>query len=143
MSERLAVSDTVQIRLLITGAPRTKKTSNQLVQVGKAGEKRVIVMPSRAWKQWVAQAYITNNVSDPNYVWPLTGRQLPEREYNCRAHFYRDANRGDAVGYYQGLADLLEKRGVLVDDKCIVSWDGSRLFVDRENPRTEVILEAL
>src|SRR3990167_9800113 len=49
---------------------------------------------------------------------------------NCRALFYRDANRGDFIGYAQGLADLLEKRGVLTNDVCLVSWDGSRLLVD-------------
>ena len=60
--------------------------------------------------------------------------------HNCRALFYRDAARGDAVGYYQGLADLLEKRGVISNDKWLVSWDGSRLEIDKENPRVEVTL---
>ena len=62
---------------------------------------------------------------------------------NCRALFYRDANRGDAVGYYQGLADVLEEIGLLADDEHIVSWDGSRLLLDRVNPRVEVTLTPL
>jgi glycine/D-amino acid oxidase-like deaminating enzyme len=59
---------------------------------------------------------------------------------NCRAIFYRDANRGDAVGYYQGLADVLEKAGVVINDVCITTWDGSRLRKDAANPRVEVEL---
>jgi hypothetical protein len=55
--------------------------------------------------------------------------------------FYRDAERGDAVGYYQGLADLLEKRGVVANDRLIMSWDGSRLLKDSANPRVELTLE--
>jgi hypothetical protein len=44
------------------------------------------------------------------------------------------------VGYYQGLADLLESRGILANDKHIVSWDGSRLLKDAARPRVELIL---
>ena len=60
--------------------------------------------------------------------------------HNIAAVFYRDANRGDAVGYYQGLADLLEKFGIVSNDKWLVSWDGSRLRKDKLNPRVEVEL---
>ena len=38
------------------------------------------------------------------------------------ATFYRDRNAGDLVGYMQALADALQKAGVLVDDRQIVSW---------------------
>lgn len=62
---------------------------------------------------------------------------------NCAAIFYRDALRGDAVGYYQGLADALKSAGVLSDDKWIVQWDGSRLAKNTKRPRIEVTLRAL
>jgi hypothetical protein len=62
---------------------------------------------------------------------------------NCRALFYRDANRGDAVGLYQGLADVLEHGGVVTNDKYLVSWDGSRLLKDSARPRVEVELIAI
>lgn len=55
----------------------------------------------------------------------------------------RDADRGDLVGYLQGLADLLEKRGVVANDKWIQSWDGSRLAKDKANPRVELTLTPL
>jgi len=62
-------------------------------------------------------------------------------EVNCRALFYRDALRGDAVGYYQALADALEEAGIVKNDRLIVSWDGSRLLKDADIPRIEVTLD--
>jgi len=117
------------IQFTVFGAPRTKKNSNRLVKAGKMRR----ILPSKAWTQWVETA---RTVRDGHWM-----VAVPETTYNIRAIFYRDALRGDAVGYYQGLADLLEKRGILSDDKWLVSWDGSRLAIDRENPRVEITLE--
>ena len=135
---------TESLRLTVHGAPRTKKTSNRLVRAG--GRHRVL--PSKAWESWVKSARI-QRVDAPltRYRGPFVTHwifgTLPDRPYNCAALFYRDADRGDAVGYYQGLADLLERVGVLSNDKFITSWDGSRLLVDRENPRVEITLTPL
>jgi hypothetical protein len=73
----------------------------------------------------------------------VAGSILPRTAaYNVRATFYRDRNGpGDAVGYYQGLADLLEKRGIVANDRQLVSWDGTRITLDRDRPRVEVRLE--
>lgn len=59
---------------------------------------------------------------------------------NVAATFYRDANRGDALGYYQALADILERARVVENDRLIESWDGSRLELDRQNPRVELVI---
>lgn len=122
------------MRVVVTGAPRTKKNSQQLVQNNGVR----FVIPSAAWKSWLKQAVVLVNGQE-------LGRKLPHAlvtsNVNCKARFFRDALRGDACGYYQGIADLLQKRQVLFDDKQIVSWDGSRLDIDRDNPRTEIELE--
>jgi hypothetical protein len=127
-------------RIVIYGAPRTKKTSNQLVQAGA----RPRVLPSKAWLAWYASAHIVElRESAAGWlfsVWPPKRGELPDQPYNCCALFYREAAIGDAVGYYQGLADLLEKRGVIRNDKWIVQWDGSRLLKDAERPRVELTL---
>lgn len=60
---------------------------------------------------------------------------------NCRATFYRDRLSGDAVGFYQALADFLQKAAFVVNDSQIVSWDGTRLAKDAAEPRVELILE--
>lgn len=62
---------------------------------------------------------------------------------NCAALIYREALTGDAVGYYQALADALEEAGIVENDRLIVSWDGSRLLKDAANPRIEVTLTAV
>jgi Holliday junction resolvase RusA-like endonuclease len=65
---------------------------------------------------------------------------------NIRAIFYIDADRtSDLTNYMEALADMLVHYGVIRDDnrKIIVSWDGSRVYVDRKNPRTEVTIEPL
>lgn len=121
------------IRFTVCGAPRTKKTSNRLVHAGG----RARVLPSKAWTKWTKTAFIGTQYSR-DVAFRVT--EVADRPYNCRAIFYRDAKRGDAVGYYQGLADLLEKRGIISNDKWLVSWDGSRLEIDRDNPRVEVEL---
>lgn len=128
------------IRLIISGPPRTKKTSNRLVMAG--GRPRVL--PSAAWSTWTKSARITVDGLPVSWSGKLsieTGKGLLGAvPLNCAALFYRDARRGDAVGFYQGLADLLEKRGIIPNDACLVSWDGSRLLLDRQNPRVELTL---
>lgn len=115
------------VKLTVYGAPRTKK--NSLRRFRPKGSNRTLSMPSKAWTEWNRTAHVEGKPSEPITY-----------EVNCFAIFYRDALRGDAVGYYQGLADLLEKHGVVDDDKRIVSWDGSRLLKDAKNPRVEVEL---
>lgn len=73
------------------------------------------------------------------------GNWRPERgiiqSVNCRALFFTDTRRKvDAHNLYEGLADLLQHAGVIADDVQIVSWDGSRVYWDKENPRVEVTL---
>lgn len=110
--------------ITLYGIPRTKKNSGQIA-IGRDGKPHVF--PSKAWRAWVKTVQ-SNHGKKSLFM-------LSDRPYNCEAVFYRDANRGDANGYYQGLADLLEKWGLISNDKWIVSWDRSRLEVDRALPR--------
>lgn len=112
----------------VVGAPRTKKNSIRVV----GGR----VLPSEAWTRWCRDA-----------LFQFAGAYMmhPPRwkggAANVCALFYVDADRKvDAVNLYQGLADLLEKRGCVEDDVVFASWDGSRVVVDRANPRVEVTL---
>lgn len=116
------------LRLVLYGPPRTKKTSNQVVFRG--GKPKVL--PSAAWLAWLDALRETGQLPDRE--------PLPDRPYHCRATFYRDADRGDLVGFQQGLADVLEEGGVLSNDKWIRSWDSTRLEVDRACPRVVVVL---
>ncbi len=120
------------LTLTIPGKPRTKKNSGRIVPRGR----RKILLPSKAWQDWC-------DAVAPLLQAAMRKHFAIERPVNCRALFYRDAARGDAVGFYQGLADVLEHGGVVVNDKWITQWDGSRLLIDRKNPRVEVVLEPI
>lgn len=127
----------MEYKITIYGAPRTKKNHGE-VYVNTAGR---FHMPSKAWRRWLANADLRwTDGSAPIFVWKNCAI-LPDQAVNCRALFYRDARRGDAVGYYQGLADLLEKKRVLQDDAQIVTWWGSRMLLDKSNPRVELVLQ--
>ena len=119
------------INFTIPGAPRTKKNSGWRTKQGKQ-------MPSHAFLAWNKDAQLW--LVDTRRKWdglPLEG------PVNCAAAFYRDAERGDAVGYYQALADALEEAQIVENDALIVSWDGSRMLKDAANPRIEVELRIL
>ena len=49
----------------------------------------------------------------------------------------------DLPGLYQATADILEKAGIIVNDRNVVCMDGSRIVgVDKENPRVEIMVES-
>jgi hypothetical protein len=84
------------------------------------------------------------------------GVELPMKgQVWVKAIFYlENAIQGDLTGYEQALADWLQApkinfdakpprmtrdgAGIIVDDKNIASWDGSRVRIDRQNPRIEI-----
>lgn len=139
--------------LVVVGTPRTKKTSNRLAWrfSRRLGRKVRIVLPSAAWARWVKAAVIIELPLGTRWQprGTLSGRvllglhPLTTEPVRCRALFYRDKNHGDAVGFYQGLADLLEKRGILANDRQIIDWSGSTLLKDAKHPRVEVELEVI
>jgi len=119
------------VALIIPGAPRTKKNSLRRKMVGKFLKS----LPSEAWCKW------REDVLPRLMQWARQNKHAPiARPVNCAALFYRDALRGDACGYYQGLGDVLQEAGIVADDKWIVSWDGSRLRKDADDPRVEFVL---
>lgn len=119
-------------RLVILGMPRTKKTSDEFGHAGGRFHK----FPAKEWRAWARDAPVQWLSSNP---WrPITTR------VSARALFYLTPRQGgDAHGYYQGLADFLQDRGILHNDRLIRHWDGSRLLVDRARPRVELELEVL
>lgn len=117
------------IILTVFGIPRTKKNSQRITRI----RGRISIQQSAAYKKWERTCVIkfSNN-----------SRKHKPIDYpvNCKALFFREKNIGDAVNFYQGIADLLQKHGVLIDDKYIRSWNGSKLLKDKENPRVEITL---
>ena len=136
----------------IEGAPRTKKTHSKIVQIPKAGSRRCPacghrpgfpkLLPSDAHEAWHREAmaeclYIKAELVRAGVTLPISAA------VNVRAFFYRQAMVGDACGFYQALGDLLQDVGIIVNDKQIASWDGTRLRKDAGRPRIEVWLDVV
>jgi Holliday junction resolvase RusA-like endonuclease len=137
------------VKLVIDGPPRTKKTSQRIVQV----KGRPIIMSSKVAKGWEAEAvrqlargadgfpkWKFSATVKGQIVWKTAVFVVP---VSVRALIYRDAERGDLVGYLQAIGDALERAGVVANDKLIGSWDGSRRLIDRKQPRVEIEIEAM
>ena len=112
------------MKFTISLAPITKKNHQQIIW----NKNRPMIIPSKQYKIYEHDcAYFM-----PPYK--MDGR------VNVKAHFYMSTRRRvDLVNLLQALLDILVKYGVLEDDnsKVVVSVDGSRVFYDKENPRTE------
>lgn len=118
------------IKFTVQLPPRTKKNSQQIV-TNKAG--RPFIIPSKAYKEYEQAAlwFI------PKGIWINT-------PVNVKCLFYMPNKRKcDLTNLLEAIDDIMVKAGLLSDDNysIIQSHDGSRVFVDTENPRTEVYIE--
>lgn len=121
---------------VIVGAPVTKKNSQQRTRHG--------IIQSKAYRTWEPRAVrqLREQRGLPPTAIPM--RVAPEAGLlNMRALVYRKAAVGDLLNYLAAASDALQKACVLIDDKQIVQVDGSRLLIDRKNPRIEIELTRL
>jgi hypothetical protein len=146
-------------RFEIGGSPRTKKTSSQGVVVQRPGMKpRAVMFPAKEWREWVRDARIISRSSGDLIVYDRKAKRaiaIPELGspiawiplgslYNCAALIYlSNRQHGDTLGYLQGLADLLEARRVVDNDRQLVTWDGSRCIHSGAVPHVDVTLTLL
>lgn len=112
----------------IEGCPRTKKNSPQ-IRRGSGG--RRYVAPSDAYTAYQdAAGWQLRRPAEP-----LAGR------YNVQVLYYMDSlRRVDLTNLLEATCDILTHYGVLEDDnsRIVASHDGSRVMLDRDNPRAEI-----
>lgn len=122
---------------LLEGAPRTKKTHNQLVPVGKrcgvCKRAAMRLLPSQEYLAWEAA-----NAPLLRRAW--AGCPPIAEPVRVDAVFVLQRRAGDLHGLMQGLADLLQTAGIIADDKWIESWGNSHRAHDPGAPRLEVLL---
>lgn len=130
-----------EIKIVIPVAPITKKNHSNIISYGakcpvcKRGTYFKLI-PSKeysAYKSKIAPylSLIRAKVSDIDY--PI----------NLKCLFYvKKKYQGDVVGYLQSIQDLLVEAEILKDDNrnIVAGTDGSRVFYDKTNPRTEIII---
>lgn len=116
------------IKLTLLGRPATKKNSGRIVKCGNFPK----LLPSKAYTQYEA-----------NCLKQITGAHKGKIKGKCwvKALYWLPDRRWwpDLLGVEQATGDILQKAGVIANDKDIISWDGSRIAgIDKDNPRTEV-----
>lgn len=134
---------------VITGPPRTKKTSSRIIQIPKKGGKKCAgcghrpgfpkVLPSEAHEAWLKEAMI--QAARIKAILRKRGHTLPlEGKVSVEALIYRERLTGDACGFYQAIGDMLQTAGFISNDSQIEDWDGSRRLKDAKKPRIEIYL---
>lgn len=118
------------LKFTIPLPPISKKNSQQIL-INKATG-RPFIMPSKKYKEYERDAikFIPKNIFI-NY--PV----------NVKCLFYMPTKRKcDLTNLLEAVDDVMVKAGLLSDDDYTVieSHDGSRVYYDKENPRTEVYI---
>lgn len=121
----------------ILGRPYTKKNSPIRTKTG--------IIQSKQYRDYEADAIkqIRLQMID-NYGRILEPTSCP---VELMAQYYMPNRQGwpDAIGLLQATADILEKAGVITNDRQIVKIANNRLIdgIDKERPRTEIELREL
>ena len=121
------------IRIVIPLIPYTKKNSQEIHVIKRRKDGRAIpkITPSSNYKNYARAA-----------SWYIKERNI-DYPVNVKALYYMPTHRiVDITNLHEALHDILVSCRMLVDDNVniIASTDGSRVFYDKENPRTEVII---
>ena len=67
-----------------------------------------------------------------------------EMDIEIKFTFYvKDNRKRDLVNLCQAPLDLLQKAEIISDDSIVKSLDGSRINIDKNNPRTEIQINIL
>ena len=112
--------------------PKTKKNHQKIIKNPRT--KALMIVQSDSYKRYEKDA-----------GWFLKKPSKPiDVPVQVKCIFYRDSKRRcDLTNLLEAIDDILVKYGILADDNfsIIYSHDGSRVFVDKEKPRTEIVIE--
>jgi len=112
--------------------PVTKKNSQQIIKIGG----RPMIIPSKQYKQYEKDCYpFFKGLNDEDF--PI------DYAVNIECRFYMPTRRRtDLTNLLEAIDDIMVRCGVLEDDNyhIIESHDGSRVFYDHDNPRTEIVI---
>lgn len=118
------------MKIVIPINPVTKKNHGVLVTV----KGRKMMLPSNAYAKWEKKCK----------------EYIPERDFpidepiNLKCLYFMQTRRKcDITNLLQATCDMLVKYKILKDDNysIVSSVDGTQVFYDKENPRTEIYIE--
>lgn len=117
------------LKFTIPLAPITKKNSQRILKNRRT--RAHFVAPSEQYENYEAAA-----------LWYVPRRNTPiDTPVNVKCIFYMPTSRScDLTNHLEAIDDIMVKAGLLADDnyKIIASHDGSRVYIDRQKPRTEI-----
>ena len=116
----------------LTGRVKQKKNS---MRIRRHGYFKSSIAPSDVYELWATDAAL-----EISSAWR---RRPPIRKpVNAKMVFYlkNHQHEADLSNMYQGIEDLLQECGVLVNDKLIYSHDGSRKVFGQALERVEIEL---
>lgn len=118
-------------RVTIFGRPIAKKNNARIVRFGG----RSCVIPSKAYcayeKEALKQLKTFPTVFPDEYLHVVCEYWLPDHRWFP-----------DLLNLMSASHDILEKSGIITNDKYIVSVDGSRIMgFSKNNPRVDIYLE--
>ncbi len=119
-----------EIKIIIPLNPITKKNSQNIYINKKTG--RRFISTSENYKKYANAC----GFSIPKI-------KTIDTAVNVKCLFYMQTRRRvDLTNLLEAIDDILVNYGVLADDnyKIVFSHDGSRVFYDKENPRTEIYI---
>ncbi|MDY6893850.1 MAG: RusA family crossover junction endodeoxyribonuclease [Thermotogota bacterium] len=122
--------DLMQLNLILPNSIRSKKNSKIIVWRGG----KQLIISSKAYRRWEKEARESIHMQMLQ-----KNADLIEHPVEIEAQIYYKGNRPDLSGCLESIGDCLE--GVVIkNDRQIISWDGSRVYYDKNNPRTELSL---
>lgn len=117
------------MKIIIPVIPRSKKNSQQIIYNPRT--KRPMIIQSKLYANFERECglYLKRYKSNIDY------------SINLKIDFYvPDKRRRDIANYIEAIQDILVKYEVIKDDNynIIESLDGTRMHIDKENPRVEI-----
>lgn len=126
-----------EMHLTLYGNPVTKKNSQRILyKFTKFGRKTPFIAPSKAYVDYETDCL--RQIKRPHS--PISAR------VNVRCVYYmKTARRVDLANLIEATTDILVKAHVLEDDNStiVAAHDGSRVELDRKNPRVEIEIEEM
>lgn len=117
--------------ITLPGRPITKKNSQVPIRRKGGG---YFLLPSKDYRDYENRCLAwLKAYRGPHFQGPV----------QVTALYWMPDNRSkpDLVNLEEATADILERAGIIDNDRNIVSWDGSRIMgIDKEKPRVEITI---
>ena len=122
------------LTIVIPGRAPTKKNSQVMIKG------RNLILPSKSYREYYA--FCIGTKTRPGFLTQYGNIQFEGHVHVCARYWLPDKRwMPDLVGLLQATGDILEAAGLIVNDRLIVSWDGSRIVgLDKESPRAEITI---